>query len=100
MNDEPLPTVYRAEIDPEAAVALLTDIGAQGGVVLVTLKGPPGVYSSGESHTLRDALSALRDETVRGIQLRYALDGGEAWLDTLLRTTTGWRLVRIGTQPG
>ena len=43
---------------------------------------------------LRQAVAALQDGRLRGVQVRYEWQGRQ-WLDTLLRSQEGLRLVRL-----
>jgi hypothetical protein len=43
---------------------------------------------------LEEAFTALRDRTVRALQLRYNYQG-HRWCDTIVPAPSGWRLTRI-----
>lgn len=89
-----LPDVHEATLDAATEASLLNDIGALTEVLGVTLKGAATERVSERPLTLAEALDAWRSGAARGMQIRYRHQGVE-WWDTLLRTPSGARLVRI-----
>ena len=93
-DDEPLPDVHEAMLDEATERSLLTDIEALTELLGVTVKGAATQRVPDRAWTLAEALAAWRAGAARGLQLRYRHEGLE-WWDTLLRTPSGTRLVRI-----
>jgi hypothetical protein len=81
-----LPPLHRAALDATTAEALFDDLAALTTIEVVRIKGAVGACTLAEA---RDALEA----GARGVQVRYRW-GGESWLDTILRTPAGLRIVR------
>lgn len=82
-----LPPLHRADLDPATLAALFADLGALATIDAVRVKGAAAACTLAEA---QDALTA----GAAGVQIRYRW-GGSAWLDTILRTPTGLRIVRM-----
>lgn len=94
LEDEPLPQVQDAILDAETLEQLASDLQSFATVDEVLLKGGAMAMTSGQSVSLAEAMDALKQGQVVGIQIRYRY-GGSSWWDTLLRTPHGIRIVRI-----
>lgn len=78
-----------ALVDDLLGVATLLGVSTKGGACTTANEpdGPP-------AEQLQLAVRALRIGAIRGLQVRYLLEGRQ-WWDTLIRIETGVRLVRI-----
>ena len=86
----PLARLTTAVLDAETVEALFLDLATQVEVDSVLIKGQAGTYAGlAGLDAARQALAA----GARGIQIRYRW-AGAGWLDTLLSTPAGVRLVR------
>jgi hypothetical protein len=94
LENAPLPQLQDAHLDAETLEQLARDLASFAQVDEVLLKGGSMAMTSGKSVALAEALEALRQGRVLGVQIRYRYDG-TSWCDTLLRTAHGIRLVRI-----
>ncbi|WNG35012.1 hypothetical protein F0U60_16320 [Archangium minus] len=94
LEDSPLPQLQDALLDSETLEQLLRDIQRCAVVQEVLLKGGAVERVSGTPVSLAEAMEALRQERVLGVQIRYWFDGSN-WWDTLMRTPNGIRLIRI-----
>jgi hypothetical protein len=91
----PLPELHEGDLDREGVLALVRDLEALTTIREVVLKRGAGVRVDGVAETpLSEAAAMLLGGRVRGVQVRYAWEGAE-WLDTLLATPGGVKLVRI-----
>ena len=73
---------------------MLADIEAHAEILGVTVKGGATARSDGAPWTLVEAIAALRERRIRGVQIRYRWQGDE-WWDTLIADGAGARLVRM-----
>lgn len=89
-----LPQLQDAILDMETLDQLFRDIRHCAVVEEVLLKGGPVSMASEKSVPLAEALEALRERRVVGVQLRYWY-AGTNWWDTLMHTPRGIRLIRI-----
>jgi hypothetical protein len=89
-----LPTLHDALLDEGTLAQLARDLEGFAQVEEVLLKGGPTARAGERSVPLAEALEALRQGRVLGVQIRYRYQG-TVWWDTLLRTAHGVRLVRI-----
>ncbi|WP_441285759.1 hypothetical protein ACSRUE_24855 [Sorangium sp. KYC3313] len=95
-----LPPLQEAVLDEATLDQLFFDLAEAAELVSVSLKGGataragdlPRAGSGGDGLAL--ARRALGDGTALGVQIRYRFAGSE-WWDTLLRTPSGVRLVRV-----
>lgn len=89
-----LPELCQGLLDREQLSALVADLTELTQVQEVLLKG--GEFSMAErSHmNLEIALEYLVRGQLRGVQVRYSWNGSH-WMDTLLRSPEGIRLVRM-----
>jgi hypothetical protein len=95
MQSDELPPVYEGTLDGASCEALFEDLGRHGRVVEVSVKQGARVRADEQqAWTLAQALSALQAGTVRAVQVRYVHEG-VLWLDTILRTATAFRIVRM-----
>jgi len=89
-----LPEVLTADLDRATVEQLFDDLRDCAVVVEVLLKHDPRALVGESSVDLAAGRVALDDPEVRAVQIRYrALD--RPWIDTLLRTPGGFRLVRM-----
>ncbi|QRO00540.1 hypothetical protein JRI60_16635 [Archangium violaceum] len=93
-EDPSLPQLQDAILDAETLEQLFRDIQRCTVVSEVLLKGGALAMASEKSVPLDEALAALREARVLGVQIRYWYDGAN-WWDTLMRTPKGVRLIRI-----
>jgi len=93
-ENTPLPQLQDAILDPETLEQLFQDIQHSTVVKEVLLKGGALAMTSGQSVPLAEAMEALKEGRVLGVQLRYWYNGAD-WWDTLMRTPKGIRLIRI-----
>lgn len=93
-NDQPLPEMNDAVLGEEELVALFRDYNACASGVEIQIKSGPGLVGNHPRPSLEEARQLLLERRVRGLQLRYAFDGGQ-WCDTLMSTNSGIRLIRI-----
>lgn len=95
-----LPPLQEAVIDEATLDQLFFDIAEVAELVSVSLKGGATARAGDLSRAgsggdeLALARRALSDGTALGVQIRYRFAGSE-WWDTLLRTPSGVRLVRV-----
>ncbi|WP_437629583.1 hypothetical protein [Sorangium sp. So ce854] len=96
----PLPPLQEAVLDEATLDRLFLDIAGAAEIVSVSLKAGATVRAGGlpraegAGDELATARRALGDGTALGVQIRYRF-GGSEWWDTLLRTPSGVRLVRV-----
>lgn len=81
-----------ALLDDDELVQLLSDIELAADLVQVRLKGAAAAHSVG-APTLADATAGLVGGSVAAVQLCYEYRG-QQWIDTLMRTPRGVRLIR------
>ncbi|MGH1342546.1 MAG: hypothetical protein ACRBN8_13380 [Nannocystales bacterium] len=84
--------VYEGDLDEAQLSALVDDLADCAQIDEVRVKGGATSYSS-ESPGLADAVTALREGRVRGVQILYRHDG-KGWCDTLVARGAATRLVR------
>ena len=90
---ETLP-IHEGILDEATLDQLFSDITQCTQLIEVMVKHDPRAYTPETSFTLDDARRMLNDGSARGVQLRYTYNGAQ-WWDTLMRTPSGVRLVRI-----
>jgi hypothetical protein len=88
-----LADVREAMLDDEQLRALLSDIATYGEVRELTVKSAPRSRPDPVSR-LPELYLKLVQRRVFGAQIRYLLEG-QVWLDTLIATPEGLRLVRV-----
>jgi len=88
-----LPPVQIVVLDDDQLVALFFDIAQVAELLAITSRGSAG-RSALTRWSLDEALVALRERRVAGLQIRYR-HAGEEWWDTLQPHEDGVRLVRI-----
>ena len=81
------------DIDHGTLRRLLFDIEHAAELTEVRARAKPGGFAEPVRPTLAEAALLLESGAASAIQLRY-LAHGRAWCDTLLRTASGFRLVR------
>lgn len=89
-----LPALHQAPIDEATLDALFDDIAALGHDIEVVPKRNSREMVENGCLTLAEAEIALRDRSVRAIQIRYTYEGVR-WCDTLAAAGGGWSLTRI-----
>lgn len=95
----PLPALHQAELDAAGIDELLSDIAALGEVLEVQWKQGPQQHADAVPPDLAHARAALASGKARGVQIRYAFDG-RVWVDTLIATPSGAKLVRMVAPAG
>jgi hypothetical protein len=93
-EEPPLPPIADSVLDGEQLTALFADLEQLVELDGVQLKRGPGHVRDDAGASLPEALELLRSGAVRGVQIRYR-HAGAHWLDTLMSTPAGVRLVRI-----
>ena len=89
-----LPPLCDAVVDAATLTQLEADLQHRTEVHLVQVKhGATRMVGDG-TWQLPAAFAALREGEVRGVQINYRYENQE-WTDTLLRTSDGYRLVRV-----
>lgn len=88
------PDVFESTMDAETLSALFSDLARHAEVLEVRLKGGARDRGTQGPHDLRLAEQRLESGDVRGVQIRYRHDG-HLWMDTLMATDAGTRLVRV-----
>lgn len=86
--------LHQATLDEATFDALFRDIAAFGQDVEVVPRHSVRQQVGDATMTLAEASNALRNQSIRAVQLRYNHDG-QRWCDTLVRTQHRWRLTRI-----
>jgi len=84
------PQLTTADLDPATLAALFADLTALAEIDQVLVKGSTMGYAGGSG--LEAARQALAGGA-RGMQIRYRWEG-TSWLDTIMRTPAGFRIVR------
>lgn len=91
------PELTQADLDSETLQQLLQDLGQLTEILEVSVKGG-GTQRAQTSHRdLAELAVKLEAGELRGVQVRY-LWQGQHWLDTLMRTPTGVRIIRTAFQ--
>ncbi len=89
--------VHEALLDDATVAQLFFDIGHAADLIGITLKAAGARRAdpvAAAAPSLDDAHRAFATGAVGAVQLRYRF-GDEEWWDTLVRTSTGVRLIRI-----
>jgi len=94
VSDIDLPDLQQAVLDEVTLADLFRDIELATELIGVTRKDGPESRAAEEPLTLVEAHELLRTGQTRSVQLRYRYEGTQ-WWDTLIRTPTGVRLVRV-----
>ncbi len=89
-----LPELLDQVIDEPTLQALVADIEGLTQVFEVLVKGAAQARASGGPLSPSQAVDMLRAGQVRGVQIRYRHEGVE-WMDTLMQTPQGTRVVRM-----
>lgn len=92
MNEDELPDLYRSELDEDGVRALIADLKDLEAVE-VRLKSGAG-RADEKLVSLQSAEEALLAGTARGAQFVYEHEG-KCWSDTVLRTQSGFMVVRF-----
>lgn len=93
MSDIELPDLHQADLDDATVAALFRDLAACTNILEVQVKGGATARSAAKPD-LDTARDLLMGGHVRAIQVRYAYQDAQ-WLDTLMRTPSGVRVVRM-----
>ncbi len=89
--------LHEAVLDPEGVAQLFADIELAAETVEVRLKGGEALQSVGAA-TLAEAKRGIVTGSVNAAQISY-VHRGQHWIDTLMRTPQGVRLVRAPMGP-
>ncbi len=88
-----LPQLQQVEVDDALLDALVTDLTALTEILCVMPKAGAGRVVP-KTMPLAEGAKMLRENNLRGLQIRYRYEGDE-WWDTLMQTPSGMRLTRI-----
>jgi hypothetical protein len=89
-----LPDLQSSALDPETLEQLFFDLSQLAEVLDVRLKAAPTARANPVAPSLEDARLALVQGQTLAAQIRYRFRGVE-WIDTLMKTAEGVRLVRM-----
>lgn len=89
-----LPEINEAILDKATLDQLFDDVSQCTHLIEVIVKHDRRSQTPDANYTLHQARQLLEDGSAMGIQLRYQYDNAQ-WWDTLMRTPTGTRIVRI-----
>jgi len=88
------PSLTEAELTSDELRALAADLSRYCKLELVRPKSAPGRMTEARSLPLEDAISAVLEGRIAGLQVHYAYDG-ELWIDTVMAFGKSYRLVRL-----
>lgn len=94
MTELPLPELREAVLDDDALGALVADLLALCELHEVRVRRSGERRADAAPLTLPQALASLRAGDATAVQVRYTHER-KVWIDTLTRTPSGIRLVRI-----
>lgn len=94
-----LPPLQDERIDEATARSLARDVQLLGEQVEVRAKGEERGRARAAPWTPAQAVEALLGGELRGVQLLYRHEGVD-WMDTLLRSPSGLRIVRMRAPGG
>jgi len=101
MNDDDevitIPELQTVTLDDAKLEQLLFDVAHAATSVEVRLKSGPTALTWGASPSIAEARATLQRGEASAMQLRYAFQG-KTWVDTLMQTPEGIRLVRMADQ--
>ena len=89
-----LPELHQADLDDATFEQLYVDLSMLTEVVEVRVKGASRTYAEDHVTSLDEGFELLRAGQARGLQVSYVYDHAQ-WQDTLIRTPTSIRVVRI-----
>jgi hypothetical protein len=89
----PVPLMVEGVIDAATLRQMFADLAVGTEVLGVREKGDPVHYSHDAQPSLDGVPDRLLSGASRAVQVRYRYDGFE-WTDTVVRTPTGFRVVR------
>jgi hypothetical protein len=89
----PVPILVENVVDADLLRQLFADLTQHAQMLSIQEKADPTAYTQSAPLTLEDALSRLLGPAPTRIQLRYRFDQTE-WIDTILTTPTGYRVLR------
>lgn len=92
-SDLPLAELTQAVLDHATLEALVRDLGSQTQILSLTTKQGEQRRAQSAGDSLVEAVEALKQGKLRGVQVHY-LWRGQEWLDTLLRGPEGIKIVR------
>lgn len=93
-EENELPEMTEAVLSDDEVAALVRDLHSLTEVDEIILKAGPGSADDESQPSLDEAAQLLLERNVRGVQIRYRYDDAR-WMDTLMPTAEGIRLVRI-----
>lgn len=88
-----LPQLQQVVVDDALLDALVADLSALTEILAVMPKASAGRVVP-QNVPLGEGVQQLRDNHLRGLQIRYRYEGDE-WWDTLMQTPNGIKLTRI-----
>jgi hypothetical protein len=86
-------------LTPELLDDLVTDLTQLTSIEAVMVRGGEFTMAEQTQMDLPTAVEHMKANKLRGIQIRYTWDG-VAWLDTLLKSAQGVKLVRMPDRVG
>jgi hypothetical protein len=95
----PPPPLQIADLDLDRLRDLFADIAALSeGLTIVLKRAAVEAADTGARASIDEALEGLCRGAVVGVQLRYGF-AGALWVDTVMRSPEGFRLVRAHPRP-
>lgn len=89
-----LPQLQQVAVDDALLDALVADLSALTEILAVMPKAAAAGRVVPQNVSLGEGVQQLRDNNLRGLQIRYRYEGDE-WWDTLMQTPNGIKLTRI-----
>lgn len=89
-----LPALHEATLDNEALARLFNDLSNSAVIERVIVKSDGMRRADAAPLSLEAARAAFESGAAAAVQVRYTYDGA-SWCDTILRTPTGAKVVRI-----
>lgn len=94
MKSSEVPLLHQGVLDAAGIDQLLGDIAALGEVLEIQVKQGAQQRADTAPIGLAEARRMLAEGAASALQIRYAFDG-EIWVDTLIGTANGARVVRM-----
>jgi len=94
LSEGPLPDVHEGLLDARGLSDYVLDLETHAEGLTVMLKSRSKEFAGQKGVALRDLPELLGSGAAPRAQLRYRFEG-EAWLDTLMPTAGGFRIVRF-----
>lgn len=98
MDPKDLPQLTQGDLDDQALRDLVDDLTSLTEILEIKVKGSSIKKAEDTTLHLRQAVAALHQGKVHGVQVRYLWQESE-WFDTLMRVPTGIRVIRMKIEP-